>query len=364
MKKFGFGKKKGEAGDSGGRDALFSTKNNQPPSNPYAQGTPANDPYAAGNIGGGGSRSEKTPVPIGGYGGGGDRYGAGSYGNSGGYGQQQDRFGANNIQPPSGGYGQQPDRFGANNNHAPSGGSRYGGDPGARDQLFAGARAPAEDGPPAYGQNGYGNQPSQNDWESGRGANYGQQQGGTYGAYGDNRELTAEEQEEENVTGMKQEVKFIKQQDVASTRNALRIAAQAEETGRQTLERLGAQGEMIHNTERNLDLASNQNRIAAEKARELKTVNGSMFGFHTPNPFNSKRRAQERENKVVSDAQRDREEREATRAAAWGNNARQQEYAREMKGGVQQKSAKNLADRAKYQFEAVSCPSLVPLTQD
>src|SRR5262249_15520306 len=43
---------------------------------------------------------------------------------------------------------------------------------------------------------------------------------------------------------------------VSSTRNALRIAAQAEETGRSTLERLGAQGERIHNTERNLDLVS------------------------------------------------------------------------------------------------------------
>ena len=29
----------------------------------------------------------------------------------------------------------------------------------------------------------------------------------------------------------------------------------------------------IHNTERNLDLASNQNRLAAEKAREIKTLN-------------------------------------------------------------------------------------------
>jgi hypothetical protein len=88
----------------------------------------------------------------------------------------------------------------------------------------------------------------------------------------------------------------------------------AEETGRSTLERLGAQGERIHkyvtdlcslnadtgllrekiqfldtrpphyyprcfqanitfsSTERNLDLASNQNRLAAEKAREISTL--------------------------------------------------------------------------------------------
>ena len=75
----------------------------------------------------------------------------------------------------------------------------------------------------------------------------------------------------------KQEIRFIKQQDVSSTRNARRIAEQAEQTGRETLARLGAQGERIHNTERNLDMASNQNRLAEEKARELKTLNRSMF---------------------------------------------------------------------------------------
>lgn len=73
---------------------------------------------------------------------------------------------------------------------------------------------------------------------------YGASSGG-YGAYGD-RELTAEEQEEEDIGATKQEIKFMKQQDVSSTRNALRLAQQAEETGRDTLARLGAQGERIH----------------------------------------------------------------------------------------------------------------------
>ena len=71
---------------------------------------------------------------------------------------------------------------------------------------------------------------------------------GGYGngpAYGD-RELTAEEQEEEDISATKNEIKFMKQQDVSSTRNALRLAQQAEETGRDTLARLGAQGERIH----------------------------------------------------------------------------------------------------------------------
>jgi hypothetical protein len=58
--------------------------------------------------------------------------------------------------------------------------------------------------------------------------------------------LTAEEQEEESVNADKQEIKFLKQQDVSSTRNALRLAQQAEESGRDTLARLGAQGERLH----------------------------------------------------------------------------------------------------------------------
>jgi hypothetical protein len=193
-----------------------------------------------------------------------------------------------------------------------------------------------------------------NDWSSGRGANYGNFSTGNYGAY-EERQLTAEEQEEEDVQGAKQEIKFIKQQDVASTRNAARIVAMAEETGRQTLERLGAQGESIHNTERNLDLASNQNKLAAEKARELKTLNRSMFAVHVANPFTSAKRIKEREELVLADAERDRNQREAVRKAAWDTSARQQDVASQLnkfKGGGASKA--NLSERAKYQFEAVS----------
>jgi hypothetical protein len=65
----------------------------------------------------------------------------------------------------------------------------------------------------------------------------------------------------------------MRQQDVSSTRNALQAAAQAEAVGRDTLARLSAQGERLHNTDRNLDLAGNHQRIAEEKAKELKIAN-------------------------------------------------------------------------------------------
>merc|ERR1712036_38605 len=130
----------------------------------------------------------------------------------------------------------------------------------------------------------------------------------------------------------------------------------AEETGRGTLERLQQQGERIHNTERNLDLASGQNRLAAEKAREIKTLNRSMFAVHVKNPFTSNQRVAEREAKVIEQAQADRARRDATRSAAWSTNERHQRLAMDMnkgsQGGSQGKTS--LADRAKYQFEADS----------
>lgn len=47
--------------------------------------------------------------------------------------------------------------------------------------------------------------------------------------------------EEEEVEGIKQNLRFVKQESLASTRNALRIAREAAETGTATLERLGDQ---------------------------------------------------------------------------------------------------------------------------
>jgi len=165
----------------------------------------------------------------------GQQYGGGR-GGGGGYGAQGGSYGAQS------GYGS--DRYGSA--PAPQQSARgpggYGGlgrtdsnDTDAnRNDLFGNAaqrqQQPEPQQPGGYGQSTPGG--------------YGASSGG-YGAYGD-RELTAEEQEEEDISATKQEIKFMKQQDVSSTRNALRLAQQAEETGRDTLARLGAQGERIH----------------------------------------------------------------------------------------------------------------------
>lgn len=49
------------------------------------------------------------------------------------------------------------------------------------------------------------------------------------------------EENEEDIEGIKQQTRFIKQESVSSTRNALRMAREAEETARGTLTRLGDQ---------------------------------------------------------------------------------------------------------------------------
>lgn len=273
-----------------------------------------------------------------------------------------------------------------------------------REALFGGAKERYDQKaslPPSNGRPGGG-------YAAGSGTS---ESGGGYGAYGEERQLTAEEEEEEgkpdftfygqwhssyglmirypsgagdipythhiiknllhdmhiltiifhlflDVQATKQQIRFMKQEDVSSTRNALRIAAQAEETGRATLARLGAQGERIHNTEKNLDLAANHNRIAEEKAKELKTLNRSMFAVHVSNPFTASSRRAERDQEIIDKHQQERLQRDATRQAAFGTQQRMERAFKELQPGdpgYRGKQTKaSLAERSKYQFEADS----------
>ncbi|KAA8907526.1 plasma membrane snare protein-like protein [Sphaerosporella brunnea] len=175
----------------------------------------------------------------------------------------------------------------------------------------------------------------------------------SYGGYGQDpdRQLTAEEEEEEDVNAIKQQIRFTKQESVSSTRNALRIASQAEETGRNTLTRLGQQGERLYNTEKNLDVAAAHNVVAAEKARELKTLNRSMFAVHMNNPLRSKSRAEAEEQKILDRHQNQREERERTRQFGYESRDRVGR-ALNQNGKPGGGTKASLAERSKYQFEA------------
>lgn len=104
-----------------------------------------------------------------------------------------------------------------------------------RAQLFAGYNA---DKRPAGG-------PAGNRFASSGGGGAGPS-GNRFGGAGgedDNepRTFQTQEDEDEEVEGIKQQTRWVKQESVNSTRNALRIAREAEETGRNTLLRLGDQ---------------------------------------------------------------------------------------------------------------------------
>lgn len=108
------------------------------------------------------------------------------------------------------------------------------------------------------------------------------------------RDLPPEEGGEEDVEGIKQDLRFTKQESVMSTRNALRLAREAEETALGTLTKLGNQSgtldvairiteiftnltEKLANTERHLDISKGYSARAADKTDELKQLNRSIF---------------------------------------------------------------------------------------
>lgn len=175
-------------------------------------------------------------------------------------------------------------------------------------------------------------------------------------------QIAAQQQEDEDVEEIKQDIRFTKQQSVASTRNTLRMAQEAEMSGENTLGMLGSQSDRLYNTERNLALAETQNKIADDKVKELKKLQRSIFAVHASNPFNSKRRLHEkeekikqkrREEKIIQDRQRsevqasekrisnqlrERIEPESTKAT---NSALYGKYSKE----------KALSEAERYQFE-------------
>ena len=343
MKKFGLGKSKD--GDDDNRRALFGSKSkSKNQENPYAQPIP-NDPYTRAKMNAGvippTAGSNKGPSDMKGAPDPSSGFAPNHYGNQSGYGANRFGDGSASRYGP-GGYGGLGPRDPNDTDTADAN----------RDALFGGARDKFQEqqtGPPPPYTAGTGS----SDTPGGYGGGY---DGGNTSTYQE-RQLTAEQEEEEDVQATKQELRFIKQGDVSSTRNALRVAAQAEEVGRDTLARLGAQSERILDTEKSLDVAASHNRIAEEKARELKTLNRSMFAVHVSNPFTSSQRQRELDQRALNTHRDERATREGTRQESFQTNQRMERTFREIEreaGKTNVNTKKNLSERAKYQFEADS----------
>ncbi|KAF9481400.1 hypothetical protein BDN70DRAFT_905303 [Pholiota conissans] len=122
------------------------------------------------------------------------------------------------------------------------------------------------------------------------------------------RSPPAGEENDEDVEGIKQQTRFVKQESVNSTRNALRMAREAEETARNTLSRLGDQSEKLANTERHLDVSKGHSQRADDKTDELKQLNRSIFRPVITFNKDSKRAAQEAKIQARYDQERDERE--------------------------------------------------------
>lgn len=108
----------------------------------------------------------------------------------------------------------------------------------------------------------------------------------------------AKQEEEEEVDQIKKEIKFTRQKSVASTRNTLQMARDAERSGLHSLGMLGEQSEILYNVEDNLELMKQHNVIASDNTSHLQKLNRSVFAIHVGNPFNSKTRALAKAEKI------------------------------------------------------------------
>lgn len=371
MKKFGFSRKSDKAASSASDNPYAQQA---PADDPYASGPqsvnqnsmpprqgpgglpggpraglPSGPRGGGGGFGGPPAPRPAPPQQSNSYGSQNQGYGSDKYGSGGGYGGNRYDNGGGQSQSSSssrpGGYGGvskgDSDSYGGRSNYSQSSqpsygssgstGGRYGGGNDGRGQLgrndststeanrgdlFGGAqnRYNAERG------NAYRDGPPQNQNQGDQRFGQGKSavsavDSGPYGGYGEQRELTEEEKEEQKLQASKQELSQTRDESLQSTNRSMQLMYQTIETGRGTLSQLGSQGERLQNAERNMDLADNYNAVGLDKTKELQTVNRSMFSVHVANPFTAKKRAAARDQEVMDRHRSEKDQREATRRA-------------------------------------------------
>ncbi|KAJ7103498.1 protein transporter SEC9 [Mycena belliarum] len=175
------------------------------------------------------------------------------------------------------------------------------------------------------------------------------------------------EENDEDVEGIKKQTKWVKQESANSTRNALRLAREAEDTARNTLTRLGTQSERLANTERHLDIAKGHSARADDRTDELNQLNRSIFRPVITFNKDGKRAAQEA--KVQARYEEERTEREKAmmdirdtqnrlgQAQTYGREDRDRD---ELTGGgrgrfrSEAQNATRKEQRKRFQFEATA----------
>lgn len=160
-------------------------------------------------------------------------------------------------------------------------------------------------------------------------------------------------EEDEEVDEIKQQIRFTKQSSVASTRNTLKMAQDAELAGMNSLGMLGHQSEKLNNVERNLNLMKVQNRVAEDKVAELKRLNRNILAVHVGNPFTSKRKVREAEERIKNQRMQDKMQQEETTTQLMSSTNRIENALNDERHSVRERYQRDQAlERAKkYQFE-------------
>ncbi|OZJ03382.1 hypothetical protein BZG36_04486 [Bifiguratus adelaidae] len=269
----------------------------------------------------------------------------GGYGASG-YGHYGGQWGFNSFchiqrcasSPQSGG-----DRYGNGDRY---GGSGRGGTPPSR---YGAARDyEAKEGGSSYRDEGANRRELFGDT-----SRYGDPSRDRYGRPVDRRQEYAEQYDDDPVGDIKQQINFVKQDTLASTRNALFKLHESEGAAGNTMDMLGNQSVQLANVDRHMDSAKVGSDRAADSTTELKKLNRSIFIPVISNPFTKK----SRERKEIENLNRYAEEQERSamenRKYQYESKKRVENAQKTAQSGYQSGTrGRSQADRNRYQFEA------------
>jgi hypothetical protein len=154
---------------------------------------------------------------------------------------------------------------------------------------------------------------------------------------------------EDDVEAIKQQTRFVKQESVKSIGNALRLAREAEDTGRMTLARLEEQSENLAETERRINKAKGHTLRAGDNTEQIKQYNRSIFRPTFIINKKAKRAAEEAKLLARSD-----EEREARAAVAKRVYEAHGNLGKGGEGGSVGLPAADREQRKRHQFESTA----------
>ncbi|CEP19806.1 hypothetical protein [Parasitella parasitica] len=165
----------------------------------------------------------------------------------------------------------------------------------------------------------------------------------------------SEGDEDQEVVQIQHKIRSIKQDSLASTRNALQKISETEATAAITMNMLGTQSTQIANVDRNVDLSKAYSDRAADQAGELKQLNRSIFIPVVKNPFNKGARNRKDMERLNKDHEEHMNERDNIRQFEYDSSARiedAQRKAMRLKGAEGYHRGRSQSDRNRYQFEA------------